>query len=63
MSERDLMRMAIETGGSTRTIRRWANGEKVSAFAAYACAAAASKLKIKRRPTARRRQRVKVKKR
>lgn len=59
MIERDLMRMAIETGGSTRTIRRWANGEPVSAFAKYACRAAAAKLTIKRRAT-RQRRKVKV---
>lgn len=51
MTERELMRLALETGGSTRTIRRWANREKVSPFVEYACHAAASKLKIKRHPT------------
>lgn len=63
MSERELMRMALETGGSTRTIRRWANREKVSPFVEYACHAAASKLKIKRRRTIARRKQMKVRNR
>ena len=57
--ERDVMRLALETGGSTRTIRRWMNGEKVSALAAYALALASKKLKIKRRATRRRKLKVK----
>lgn len=55
---RDVMRIALETGGSTRTVRRWLQHEKVSAFAEYACRKAAEKLKIKRRPrTVKRRKR------
>ena len=63
MSERELMRMALETGGSTRTIRRWANREPVSPFVEYACVAAAKKLRIKRRRTTGRRKQLKTRKR
>lgn len=47
MKERDVMRLAIETGAGARTIRRWAaNPADVSALARYALDVAAVKLGI-----------------
>jgi hypothetical protein len=41
-----LLRLALETKGSTRTVRRWLMGQPVSAFAEYALQAAAEKLQL-----------------
>jgi len=51
-----LHKLALETGGSTRTIRRWMAGGEVSPLAAYALKAAAVKLGLahKCKPTRRR---------
>lgn len=45
-ADRNMLRLAIETGGSPKTVHRWWYGEHVSPFANYALDAAAEKLKI-----------------
>ena len=44
----DALRLALETGGSTRTVQRWLKGDTMSPFVEYALTVAAAKLKIKR---------------
>jgi hypothetical protein len=45
-ADRNILRLAIETEGSVKSVRRWWYGERVSPFANYALEAAAAKLKI-----------------
>jgi hypothetical protein len=60
MTEKQIKRLAAETGASTRTVRRWADHESVSKVVAYALAAACRKLRIKR-PSCKTRRAYKVK--
>jgi hypothetical protein len=46
LNQRHIHALALETGASARTVRRWLCQLPVSPLAAYALAAAAAKLKI-----------------
>lgn len=43
-----MLRIALETGASVQTVRRWADHNTVSELSAYGLSAAARKLSIKR---------------